>query len=236
VANDLAFVDEAKARGKLLLAPVAVLWLVHLVNAVLGHGLDVFGVRPRSLFGLVGILGAPLLHVSWGHLLTNTVSLLMLGWILMIRNRRDFYVVGALSALTAGLGTWLIGAAHSVHIGASGVIFGLLGYLLSRGIFERKLWSILGTAVGLFFFGGALRGLFPGVAGISWESHLFGFLGGVLAARIASSPAVEARVQAVVPAAKRRIGLAPSPKRVAAAEAEPAVEEELESLRRKMGR
>jgi membrane associated rhomboid family serine protease len=242
VANDApepGFVDEAKARAKLLLWPVGVVWAVNLVNSLLGHGLDRFGVVPRSLGGLLGILAAPFLHASWGHLLHNTISFLMIGWILMLRNRRDVYLVGGLAALTAGLGTWLVGVDHSVHLGASGVVFGLLGYLLSRGVFERKIWPILGTLVGLFFFAGSLRGLFPGVPGISWEGHLCGFLGGILAAWWSArrtSPARPAtaapRARIAAPAPRARVA-APAP---AAREAEPSVDEELEALRRKMSR
>lgn len=238
-ATEPGFVEEAKARAKLLAWPVGVVWAVHLVNSVLGHALDAFGVVPRTLGGLLGIVVAPLLHASWGHLIHNTISFLMIGWILMLRNRRDVYWVGLLAALTAGIGTWLVGAAHSVHIGASGLIFGLLGYLLSRGVFEKRIWPILGTLVGLFFFAGSLRGLFPGVPGISWEGHLFGFLGGILAARLGTSGVpLRERIAALKP--KARIAAPPPKTRVAASgpgpQAETSVEDDLEELRRKMRR
>jgi hypothetical protein len=109
----------------------------------------------------------------------------------------------------------------------------------SRAVFERKVWPILGTALGLFFFfGGALRGLFPGLPGISWESHIFGFLGGVLAARIASAPALRERAKAEVPVTKKRIAVEPAPQRLARVEvkADAAVEDDLAALRRRMGR
>ena len=233
-ATEPGFVEEAKARAKLLAWPVAVVWAVHLVNSVLGHAFDAFGVVPRTLGGLLGIALAPLLHASWGHLIHNTISFLMIGWILMLRNRRDVYWVGLVSALAAGIGTWLVGAAHSVHIGASGLIFGLLGYLLSRGVFEKKIWPILGTLVGLFFFAGSLRGLFPGVPGISWEGHLFGFLGGILAAWLGSGAPLRERIAAMKPRA--RIAAPPERKRVAEPPAETSIDDDLEELRRKMRR
>ena len=209
--------------------------MVNLVNTLSGHWLDGLGVHPRTLSGLWGILFAPFLHVSWGHLLANTTSLLVLGWLVMLRRTRGFLAVAGIAALTAGLGTWLIGGAATVHVGVSGVIFGLLGFLLSRGIFEKKLLSILGSILGVLAFGGALRGLFPGIAGISWEGHLFGFLGGILAARLAVGPS-PAPAGALRPAAARaRIAAAPGAHRRGRAR-ELEADEALEALKRRMGR
>jgi membrane associated rhomboid family serine protease len=229
-------VAGAKAQGKILGASVAVLWVVHLVNVIAGHRLNSLGIHPRSLAGLWGILCAPFLHASWAHLFANTIPLLVLGWIVMLRRTRDLFAVGALSALTAGLGTWLIGGANTVHLGASGVLFGLLGYLLSRGVFERKLWSIVGSAVVLVLFSGVLRGLFPGAAGISWEGHLFGFLGGILAARLATQPSPALAGRARLPRGNKRIGAAPAERRIEEREPEAEVEDDLSSLRRRMRR
>jgi membrane associated rhomboid family serine protease len=174
---------EVKTQAKILGGFVGLLWVIQIVNAVLGQSLDVFGVHPRSIFGLVGVVFAPLLHASFTHLIANTLPLLVLGWFVMLRRTRDWFTVSALAALVGGLGTWLIGSAQSVHVGASVLIFGYLGHLLSRGIFERKVWPILGSIAVFLMYGGALWGVMPGQIGISWEGHLFGFLGGVLAAR-----------------------------------------------------
>ena len=114
--------------------------------------------------------------------------------------------------------------------------FGLLGFLLSRGIFEKKLLSILGSILGVLAFGGALRGLFPGTAGISWEGHLFGFLGGILAARLAVSPSAAAPRIAAPPTARARIAPAPGRGIEAEAEAEAEADDALETLKRRMGR
>lgn len=185
---------ELKLQATLLFGFVALLWAIEIVDAVLFAGsLDRFGVRPRSVGGLIGIAFAPLLHMGFGHLIANTLPLITLGWLIMLRETRDLIVVTVLSALASGLGVWLIGASYSVHIGASGVIFGYFGFLLLRGYFERSLLSIgLSLAVAAVY-GGMLWGVFPSGFRISWEGHLFGFLGGVFAARLMSRPKPPAR-------------------------------------------
>ncbi|MFT3765479.1 MAG: rhomboid family intramembrane serine protease [Minicystis sp.] len=229
-----SFAGGMKNRAWILGGSIAVLWGIHIANAIVGYRLSAFGVHPRSLDGLWGILFAPLLHLGFGHLVANTLSLLMIGWMVMLRRARDFFTVSAVSALIAGLGTWLIGGANTVHVGASGVIFGFLGYLLSRGIFERKAWSIAVSVVALVLFGGTLRGLFPGTAGISWEGHLFGFLGGILAARLAVAPSA-GQDRKAISGGKQRIGVEPSRTRIAErASAETVSDEEIEDLRRRM--
>jgi membrane associated rhomboid family serine protease len=175
---------ELKGQAILLAGIVALLWVIEGVDALFGQALDVYGVIPRSVVGLRGILFAPFLHGSFVHLMANTVPLVVLGWLIMLRETRDFFIVWAVSAVVGGLGTWLIAPANSVHIGASGVIFGFLGYLLARGWFERKPLSVaLAVVVGVLY-GGAIFGVLPGQVGISWQGHLFGLLGGVLAARL----------------------------------------------------
>lgn len=176
---------ELKSRGVILGGFVALLWVIQIVNAVFfAGGLDNLGIHPRTIAGLFGILFAPFLHVGFAHLIANTLPLFFLGWFVMLRKKRDLVTVSALSGLVGGLGTWLIAPAASVHVGASILIFGYLGYLLSRGFFERRVWPILGSLVVFFLYGGALFGILPGQSGISWQGHLFGLLGGVLAARL----------------------------------------------------
>jgi membrane associated rhomboid family serine protease len=191
---------ELKLQATLLFGFVALLWAIEIVDSVLFSGaLDSFGVRPRSAGGLVGIALAPLLHMGFGHLIANTLPLITLGWLIMLRETRDLIAVTVLSALVSGIGVWLIGASYSVHIGASGVIFGYFGYLLLRGYFERSILSIGLSLVVVAVYGGMIWGVFPSGFRISWEGHLFGFLGGVLAARLmARRPAVTSR-----PAARR---------------------------------
>lgn len=175
---------ELKQHAGILFGFTALLWVLEIIDAaIFGGGLDGFGIQPRSVLGLRGILLAPLLHGGFGHLIANTVPLLVLGWFVMLRETKHWFFVGALSTLVGGAGVWLVGASRSNHIGASIVVFGFLGYLLSRGFFERKLWPIVGSVLVALMYGGALWGVLPGQPGISWEGHLFGCLGGVLAAR-----------------------------------------------------
>ncbi len=232
-----AVVTGTRDRAKILGGSIALLWVVNLVDTLVGHRLAAgFGIHPRALEGLWGILFAPFLHANWAHLIANTTSLAMIAWIVMLRKKRDFFVVGALSALTAGLGTWLVGGANTVHIGASGVVFGFLGYVLSRGFFERKILPIVASVAALVFFGGALRGLFPGIAGVSWEGHLFGFLGGILAARLAAGPSTAAGQRQVPVGGRARVGAVTGRSRIGGAEPDDTADEEIEALRRKMGR
>lgn len=231
------FFGEVRAQGKILGALVGFMWVVHLVNALVFQGhLVALGVHPRTLLGLVGIFFAPFLHGSFGHLVSNTMPMLVLGAFVMMRRKRDLAIVSALAALVGGLGTWLIAPAATVHVGASILVFGYLGYLLARGIVERKLGSILGSLVVFFLYGGALFGVLPGQAGISWQGHLFGFLGGALAAKLlAKREPDEAKKVRVAPADTR---LAPRARLAEPREA-PAVDdddEELEKLRRRVGR
>lgn len=183
--DKLSVRSELKLQAKILVGYIALLWVLELVDSiVLGGFLDRFGIRPRTMSGLWGVIFAPLLHGGLGHLIANTVPLFMLGWFVMLRNTRDFFIVGAITTFVAGLGVWLVGAANSVHIGASSIVFGFLGYLLLRGYFDRKFWSIVGSVAVGVMYGGLLFGVLPGQPGISWEGHLFGFVGGVLSARV----------------------------------------------------
>jgi membrane associated rhomboid family serine protease len=176
---------EIKLQATILLGFIAVLWALELVDTVVLHGwLDHFGIRPRSLDGIKGIFLAPLLHGGIAHLVSNTVPLLVLGWLVMLRDTRHWFLVGGLATLVGGAGVWLFGASNSIHIGASIVVFGFLGYLLFRGIFERRFWPIAGSVLVAVLYGGALWGVLPGQNGISWEGHLFGFLGGIGAAKL----------------------------------------------------
>ena len=177
---------EVRSQVAVLGGAVAVLWLIEIVNVVaFGGRLSNLGVRPRELAGLVGIPLHPFLHAGFGHLEANTVGLLLPGWFVVNRRRRDFFLVWACATLLGGAGTWLIAPAGGDHVGASGVVMGLMGFLIARGVFERRFFTIIGSIAMLFLWGGTLKsGLFPGDAHISWQVHLFGLLGGVLAARL----------------------------------------------------
>ena len=166
---------------------VAVIWLVELADwLVLKGALDGYGIRPRELAGLRGILFAPFLHFGFRHVAANTVPFVILGWLVGLRRTSDFFLVSAAILLVGGLAVWLIGPAHSVHTGASGLVFGYLGFLLLRGYFERSPVAILVAIVVGAVYASALPGLLPGQPGVSWQGHMFGFAGGVLAARLLS--------------------------------------------------
>jgi membrane associated rhomboid family serine protease len=180
-----AFGQAAKVQATILFVCVLLAWLVELVNALVFNGtLDRFGIRPRDAAGLWGILAAPLLHVSWLHLVSNTGPFLVLGWLVLVRGVRDFLTVTVTATLISGLGVWVFGAPNSVTVGASGVVFGYLGYLLARGYYERSVSAVVIAVAAAMLYGSVLWGLLPGQSGISWEGHLFGLVGGVAAARL----------------------------------------------------
>lgn len=177
-----ALVRELKSQGTILGGFVALIWGLEIVDIVLRGALNAYGILPRHLIGLRGILFAPFLHSGFGHLIANTIPFLILGWFVMLQETSDFFVVSAITMLVSGLGVWLFGAS-GVHIGASGLIFGFLGFLLARGYFERNVPSIFLSIIVGVLYGGMIWGVLPTRLGISWEGHLFGFIGGVLAAR-----------------------------------------------------
>ncbi len=153
------------------------------IDWFLGGSLNQYGIRPRTVDGLRGIPLAPFLHGDFAHLISNTVPFIVLGWLILLEGVGRFIVVYITTSVVAGLGTWLIGSGNTVHIGASGVVFGFLGYLLLSGVFRTSIKSISISIIVGALYGGCLFGVLPGRPGISWEGHLFGFLGGILAAR-----------------------------------------------------
>jgi membrane associated rhomboid family serine protease len=173
---------SAKKHFMLVLLFVGTMWAVFIVNSLLpGDWVDVreWGIRPRTFGGLLSIFAAPFLHVDFWHLLANTLPLVVLGWILVLSGRVLFLHVCFVTALTSGAGAWAFGQGGQVHEGASGVLFGLLGFLLARGWFARRLvWAVTSLAVGLFYIGEVLSLLRHG-QGISWSSHFWGFAGGI---------------------------------------------------------
>ena len=173
---------ELKSQGTLLVCVVIVLWAIELANSLMNNALNNLGIRPRNILGLQGIVFAPFLHGSWRHLISNTFPLVILSWLIMARDRSEWIAVTVLTAIASGLGTWLFGGAATVHIGASGVVFGYFGFLVTRAYFERSFGSIAISLLVLALFSGMIWGILPVRVGISWEGHLFGLLGGIAAA------------------------------------------------------
>lgn len=177
--------QEIKTQAIILATFVAIFWLLEILDQFVFRGsLDYFGIIPHQVIGLRGILFAPFLHGDFPHLIANTVPFLILGWLVMLQETSDFFVVTGLTMLVGGLGVWLFAAPGSIHIGASILIFGYLGFLLLRGYFQRNIPSILLSILVFLLYGGTIWGVLPSRPGISWQGHLFGFLGGVLAAKL----------------------------------------------------
>ncbi|NJL22969.1 MAG: rhomboid family intramembrane serine protease [Leptolyngbyaceae cyanobacterium SM1_3_5] len=177
---DPNFLQEAR----ILLGFVVLIWLLEILDQlVLRHRLNRLGIRPRSQIGLRGILFAPLLHGTWQHLSANTVPFVVLGGLVMLGGLDEFAIVTTVVWLVSGLGVWLFAPSNSLHIGASGLIFGYFGFLLLRSYFQQDLTSGAIALLVLFFYSPLIWGILPIRRGISWQGHLFGFVGGGLAAR-----------------------------------------------------
>jgi membrane associated rhomboid family serine protease len=181
----VAQVAGLRALGAL----VAIMWAVELVNALDSYRLDHDGIVPRNVSHLDGIVFAPFLHASFSHLLGNTVPFVILGFAIALAGARRLLLVSLIVALVSGLGTWLTAPGGTVTVGASGVVFGYATYLISRGVFDRRIGEVvLGIIVFLLFGGALISDLIPR-SGISWEAHLFGGIGGVIAAAALARPA-----------------------------------------------
>ncbi|AMO62673.1 rhomboid family protein [Mycolicibacterium phlei] len=192
--------------GLTVVSFVALLWVIEAVDTVTDHRLDDNGIKPLDTEGLWGILFSPLLHADWQHLIANTGPALVLGFLMTLAGMGRFVAATAIIWLLGGLGTWLIGnvgmhcpyvAAYvrcqANHIGASGLIFGWLAFLIVFGFFTRKVWEIVVGVVVLLVYGSVLLGVLPGTPGVSWQGHLSGAVAGILAAYLLSGPERKAR-------------------------------------------
>ncbi|MBB5776952.1 rhomboid family intramembrane serine protease [Nonomuraea jabiensis] len=176
-----ALLSGALSALAVVVAMLAVMWVVEGVDFVLNGRLDrEFGIIGWEPDGLIGILFAPFLHGGFGHLMANSLPLLVLGFLAGLRDLRKFLWASVLIILIGGLGTWLT-SPNVYTVGASGLIFGYFGFILARGLFDRRLLDIV-IAIGVgFAYWGILAGLLPNQQGISWQGHLFGLIGGVVA-------------------------------------------------------
>ncbi len=173
---------------------VALLWVVHGIQYLFNLDLGYYGIYPREVIGLRGIVLAPLIHGSWGHLLSNTPPLFALSAMLLFFYRRVAIPSFILIYLLTGLMVWLFG--RSVfHIGASGVIYGLVAFLFWSGIFRRNARAIALALIVVFYYGSMFMGILPGQEGISWESHLLGALVGIVVAFASRGQLEEAEKQ-----------------------------------------
>lgn len=161
-----------------VLVLVALMWATEIVDLVLPLSLDHFGIRPRDLGHLQGIVLSPFLHLGFGHLLANTVSLLVLGSLLALSTRHLWLVTGGV-ILLGGLGVWLLGGPNTVHIGASGVVYGYAAFLAVYGFAARRFGQALLGIVVIVVYGSMIWGVLPIREGVSWQAHLFGAVAGV---------------------------------------------------------
>jgi len=172
------------ARFRWLFVFLGVIWAVEAANLATGYALNSWlGLRPRSFAGLDGILFMPLLHGSLAHTLANTVPLAVLGGLLQVTAGRVALPASAIVVCLGGIGVWLFGSA-AIHVGASGLIFGWFGFLVARGLVEKRPIPMLAAAGVALFYGTMIWGVLPGQPGVSWEAHLFGALGGAIAAYV----------------------------------------------------
>ncbi|RYB93678.1 rhomboid family intramembrane serine protease [Nocardioides oleivorans] len=163
---------------------VALLWVLEIVDTASGHALDAYGVQPRTEDGLVGIALAPVLHFGFDHLVSNTVPVVVLGFLTLATGIARGLLATAIIWVVGGLGVWLVAQPSSNHAGASVLIFGWIVYLVVRGFLNRNSIEIF-VGVGVFLvYSSVLLGVLPGTPGVSWQGHLFGAIGGFLAARL----------------------------------------------------
>ncbi|QIN28932.1 rhomboid family intramembrane serine protease [Brevibacterium luteolum] len=182
--------------GARLLQPIVLLglmWVIAAADFVLPGSFNSFGVRSWSPTGLIGIVFSPLLHSGWPHLIANTIPFLVLGLLVAAEGIRRYWFVTAVIALISGLGAWVVNLPGTLTVGASGLVFGYFGYLIMRAVFtdsilRRLMFGVIGLLVIILYGGSMLTGVLPLFPGISWQGHLFGAIGGGLAAWIAGQP------------------------------------------------
>jgi membrane associated rhomboid family serine protease len=181
--------ERAKAAAKLMVGWVALLWLLEAVDVASGHALDRFGIVPRTPSELVDVLPASFIHFGFAHVAANSVPLLVFGFLAALSGLRRFAAVCALIIVADGLGVWLISPANSNTAGASGLIFGLFGFLLVSGFVERRpIGIVVGLLLGAVWGSSILVGIAPTQAGVSWQGHLIGLVTGVAAAFLFRRP------------------------------------------------
>jgi membrane associated rhomboid family serine protease len=175
--------DRAAAL-RLVVAMVAVMWVTEVIDLAVGHRLDDYGIHPRDVGGLPEIVSAPFLHVGFGHLIANTVPFAVMGAAIALGGLARVAVVTLVVGVVSGLGVWLVAPSNEVHLGASGLVFGYAAYLVARGVLSRRMLELaVGVAVVAVWGIGLLQGLLPQER-ISWQAHLFGAIGGVIAAYV----------------------------------------------------
>jgi membrane associated rhomboid family serine protease len=170
-----------KANAVVALEIIGLLWAIQLINMALGYKLNVFGIYPRHPFGLIGIFTSPFLHGHVNHLFFNSIPLFLL-LVLMLANGLPFFLNTTLNIMIfSGLAVWLFGR-KALHVGASSVIMGYMGYLLMQAYYQPSAVTLILGALALYYCGSILMHLLPSDVKTSWEGHVFGFAAGVAVA------------------------------------------------------
>ncbi|MFC4912403.1 rhomboid family intramembrane serine protease [Actinomadura gamaensis] len=171
---------RALAAATLILFVTAGMWVLEGIDYLADGRLDQYGIHPHDVADLPDIFTAPFLHVGFAHLMANTVPFLILGFLAAVRGLAKFLAASLVIIVVGGLGVWFTSSA--LTLGSSILIFGFFGYLIGRGLFERRLADIAIAVAVVAVYGTMLVGVVPSDPSISWQGHLFGLLGGVLAA------------------------------------------------------
>lgn len=166
----------------IMLTMLAGMWILELLDQLSGNQLDQLGIHAREIDGMPEILTAPFLHAGWDHLISNSLPFVVLGFLVLLSGLARWLVSSLIIIVISGMTAWLLTPVHTIILGASGLIFGWLTYLLARGLWSRRPAQVVIAVLVLLVYGGLIWGLFPGNAGISWQAHLGGAVGGVLAA------------------------------------------------------
>ncbi|MFE9490855.1 rhomboid family intramembrane serine protease [Streptomyces sp. NPDC006641] len=191
---------RARTAAKVMLVWVAFLWLLEIVDASTGHALDTFGIEPRRAAELLDVVPASFIHFGFGHVAANSLPLLVFGFLAALSGIRRFAAVAAMIIVVDGLGVWLVSPSGSNTAGASGLVFGLFGYLLVRGFVDRRLLDIgAGLVIGAIWGSSILVGISPANTSVSWQGHLFGLTAGVAAAFVFHRRGTPASARPLIP-------------------------------------
>lgn len=171
--------DLIKNTIPLALLILAGFWAIFLINLILGNRLNVLGIYPRHLSGLIGIFFAPFLHANFNHLFFNSIPLFVLTVFMLLYGLKYFIILSIVIIFISGFAIWLF-ARRAIHIGASALIMGYWGYLIMDAYNHPSIFSIPVVIVCLYYFGGLIFSLFPSSEKVSWEGHVFGLVAGIL--------------------------------------------------------
>lgn len=180
-----------RKQAIVLFSFVALFWGLEILDWTPFFNLDKYGIRPWDIDSLRHIFTAPFLHVGFGHVAANSIPFLVMGFFVMLRGMKKFLLATLAIIVVGGLGVWLTGGANTIHLGASIIVFGYFGFNLFNALFERSQAAMAITLVTVLMYGGLIWGIAPLQVGVSWQGHLFGFIGGALAAKWLSDQPTE---------------------------------------------